>query len=296
MKTVKLLIVMVSVLVYSSAAMALHENATYSWNPSETEHDWVSVNRWAIFEGSWIYPFDSVPGATNTVDMGNSSPVNYAEIPVGATAQCLHLYVGSGSDDTLIVNGTLNVNGDFVFGSGAGDSGTAVVTVNSSADVNFLGKIVPYNSNAATICKLAVNGGTVDVSDIIGVQAPANYPSKVAVELKGGSFNPGYVAFYDAGDGSNFSIDIDGGDLVMNNYGHFTNDLVAKGCILASGNVVTVDNMAEMLEEDWSTYPGKVAFRSKVPVVYEADFDGNGKVDLADFSMFASEWLRVNAQ
>lgn len=294
MRKIKLLLVLLILCVSAASSLALHENCTYSWNPSPTEHSWVSVERWAIYDGGWIYPFDSVPGITNTVDLGNTTSVNYAEVPAGQTAECLHLYAANGIDNTLIVNGTLNVSGDFIYGQGA-DNRSSVITLNNGSDVNIAGSIALYNTNPATVCKIVQNGGSFDVGNTIGIQTATAYPYLFSYELKGGSFNPGYVAFFDSGDGSNFVIDIAGGDLVMNNYGHFTNDLVAKGCILADGVIVTSSNLTELLIEDWAKYPNKVAFRAKTaPAALKSDFDGDGKVDFADFALFAEEWLRVN--
>lgn len=229
--------------------------ATLFWD-SNTSQLWDDVDNW---NGAGV-----VPTATDDVNTflatGLADPIL---IDNGDVALSQDLLIGPEDRNTRIVveaGGSLQFRNMFltVFGTPnpLGVTGEVVVnggTVSSVFDGFFGGRIfMGGSSNANSLAKITQNGGLVTLDDALFFE---NAGAESLYELNGGIFNAKFVVTSAPSSVATIDMTPGGGTLVLDNFGHFTNDLLSNGYITIDGVPTTDINDFAV---DFDTYPDQV--------------------------------------
>ncbi len=148
------------------AGLASIINAATVWNPANNGiyppavGDWNTAKNWT----------NGVPQAVTTDDFGKAvyNVPNAAECVISSAAVCKYFVQGDGADGGVIRvvdGGTLNTGVNW---SAVGYSNTAHMIVESGGTVTF-GQHMWIGLNPGSIGTLDINGGTVNVSQMIGL-------------------------------------------------------------------------------------------------------------------------------
>ncbi|MFI4913099.1 MAG: hypothetical protein ACIAQZ_15680 [Sedimentisphaeraceae bacterium JB056] len=289
--------------------------AVFSWENGDGSHSWNVPNNWANnTTGSWVYGV--LPGLLDDVNLSNTSSGRYVQINAGDDIAVQDVSLGWNIDGSMIIDGGDFQCRNFFLGLGDQETGEVSLIVNggnfySVFDGQFGGKIMPYNSDPNSTSRITMNGGLIQLDNALEILDDSAYQAKLAVQLYGGIFDPKFVAVQ-GGSGSNLSIDIAGGTLLLDTIGNFQDLVGLYDSVSVNGEKLVWDDVVgqidpdtgepdpeipnpEKLIYDLETYPGRVAITASY-VVPEAKYDleADGVLDAKDIVVMAQQWLAGN--
>lgn len=263
-------------------------HAALFWTNTNANHLWDDPGNW---NGAGV-----VPTATDDVNTFLANGLaDYILIDSGDVAVSQDFIVAPEDRNTRIVvepGGSLQFRNMFltIFPTPgpAGVTGEFEInggTVSAVFDGTFGGKILMGGSpNSNSLSKVTQNGGVVDLDVALefgGAGGESLY------ELKGGVLDAKYVSRFAPSSIAKIDMSSAGGTLVLDNFGHFTNDLLLPGYISIDGIQAFDINDFSL---DFDTYPDRVAITAQLNPPIAGDFDGNGVVDGADLTQWQGDY------
>lgn len=305
-----ILLIMIAILCFVGSSYAV-----FSWENGDGSHNWNVPNNWANnSSGSWVYGI--LPGLLDDVNLSNTSNGRYIQVVEGDDVMVQDVMIGWNIDGSMVINGGDFQCRNFFLGLGDQKTGEVSLVINSGNfysvfDGQFGGKIMPYNSDPNSSSRITMNGGLLELETALEILDDSAYKAQFTVQLYGGVFNPQYIAVQ-GGSGSNASIDIAGGTLVLNTIGNFQDLVGLYGMVSVNGEKLVWDDVVGQIDEttglpnpekpnpdkliyDLVTYPGKVAISASylVPQL-KYDLYEDGVLDAKDLIVMAQEWLEQN--
>jgi hypothetical protein len=295
-----ILLIMIAILCFVGSSYAV-----FSWENGDGSHNWNVPNNWANnSSGSWVYGV--LPGLLDDVNLSNTSFGRYVQIIEGNDIAVQDVTLGWNLDGAMVINGGNFQCRNFFLGLGNTATDEVSLVINggnfySVFDGQWGGKIMPYNSDPNSSSRITMNGGYLQLESALEILDDSSYKAKLTVQLYGGIFDPKYVAVQ-GGSGTNASIDIAGGILVLDTIGNFQDLVGLYGMVSVNGEKLEWADVSDhetpnpdKLIYDLVTYPGRVAISASY-LLPKAKYDlyQDGVLDAKDLIVMAQEWLEQN--